>query len=178
MTTSTAPNNSITPNALNNPKPKVTVGDNAGSDVTLKKAEPKIETKPELPVAPVIIDPAKEKKFQVYHSAKASVRTMTDKGKRISFCAYEFITEDKDIIAFLNEQIEQKGLSGITKGALVSAEDKDPMAVLKRKHFAEFLADQAKAKADAANGIFPDMGDTKPAGVPRLNPTHSGQTAN
>lgn len=116
--------------------------------------------------------------WQHYKSSRQSMRMTTTCGKKFHFAQFEMLTQDEDIIGYLDSEISNNPMLGITKGALMNADDKDPMAALKRKHIAEYVAEQAKKAANAASGIIPDMGSTKAAGASQLNPAHSGQVAN
>jgi hypothetical protein len=106
--------------------------------------------------APAALDPTApveqeaEKIFQHYSSSRVSTCLVTTAGVRINFTNYEYYTKNPDIIEYLNEAIAV-GLRGITKGEMVSKDELSPMAALKRKHIAEFLASQ-KGR---------DYGDTK-----------------
>ena len=72
---------------------------------------------PEQPVAPSV----PVVKYQHYKSSRISMRMITPTGGRITFTGYEFITRDKDIIDFLDEEIS-KGLREVTKGELLTKE--------------------------------------------------------
>lgn len=114
-------------------------------------------------------------KYQHYTSARVSMRLVTTAGKPIIFTGYEFLTQNKDLIEYLDKEIKD-GLPGITRGELVSLEDKDPMAALKRKIIAEHEAKKEKDAIAAARGESKDMGKT--AGASTLNPTSTNQVAN
>lgn len=133
---------------------------NAASTIATKLAESK---KPEAP------------KYQHYASARVAMRLITDKGVPIIFTGYQFITQDEDVIEYLNTEIK-KGLPGILKGELLSLEDKDPMAALKRKHIAEYEEEKVQEAIAAAKGETQDMGKTE--GATTLKPATSNQTAN
>ena len=89
-----------------------------------------VDEHPKLPVAPQIqvSEPAPEDvpKYQHYKCARTAMRLITTKGKKVIFTAFEFITADPDIIEYLDEEIKQ-GLNIIVKGALLTADDIDPM---------------------------------------------------
>lgn len=115
--------------------------------------------------------------FQHYKSSRNSTRMITSSGKKIAFCNFALYTQDEDIIDYLDHEIKQNKLLGITKGALMSVEDKDPMAALKSQHIAEYLETEAKKASDAKLGKTVNMGNTKPAGAAKINPAHSGNVA-
>lgn len=116
--------------------------------------------------------------WQHYKGSRQSMRMTTTCGKKFYFAQFELLTQDEDVIGYLDAEIKNNPMIGITKGALMTADDKDPMAALKRKHIAEYIAEQAKQASDTASGIVPDMGSTKVEGAPQLNPANSGNVAN
>lgn len=113
-------------------------------------------------------------KYQHYKSSRTAMRLITVKGKKIIFSGYEFITQDEDIIEYLDYEIKQ-GLPGIVKGELLTVDEANPMEALRRKHVTEYLEQQKEKKADIAKGISKDMGSNA---VNRLNPVSSNQVAN
>jgi hypothetical protein len=148
----------------------------------------KVQKTPEAPANPVAVKPEEQAtakpaivpepvKYQHYTSARVSVRLITHTGGRITFTGYEFITRDKSIIEYLDTEIAN-GLVGIIKGALLTSDEADPVAAMKRKHIAEYLAEEEKKKVNAAKGIIPDMGNNKAPGAASINPTNTNQVAN
>lgn len=101
-----------------------------------------------------------EKKYQHYASSRISMRLITLKGKKITFTNHQFITDDKDIIEYLDTEISN-GLNVITKGKLMTHSESDPMAILRKKHFEEFQKEQDELAKKAALGIQDDMGGAK-----------------
>lgn len=101
-----------------------------------------------------------EKKFQHYKSSRQAMKMISKTGRKIIFVNYQYMTCEKDIIEYLNEEIEL-GLNVITKGELLTSEEADPMAALKRKHIAEYLAKKAEELKNVALGVSKDMGSTK-----------------
>ena len=120
----------------------------------------------------------KAQMFQHYKCSRPSTRMITSCGKKIVFAKFELYTQDEDIIAYLDTEIKQNKMLGITKGSLMSVEDKDPMAALKRQHYEEFKKEQEEKAVDAVNGVTKNMGSTKSAGAAKINPAHSGNVAN
>lgn len=118
-----------------------------------------------------------EEKFQHYTSARVAMRLITEKGKKIIFTGYEFLTRDEDLITYLDNEIEA-GLVSITKGKLLTMADRDPMEVLKKKHIAEYKEQLAQDAFNAAKGITKNMGDTAGGQATKLNPMSAGQVAN
>lgn len=114
--------------------------------------------------------------FQQYRYSKPSCRMITTKGKKFSFVEFELLTQDEDIITYLDNEIKLNPRLGITKGALMSVDDKDPMAALKRQHVAEYLTEQKQKAIDKVAGITRNMGVTENA--INVGATHSGQVAN
>ena len=119
--------------------------------------------------------PTEEKLFQHYSSSRKSMRMITHLGKRIVFISHQLITADQAVIDYLDEQINSDYNPGLKKGKKMTAEDADPMSALKKKHIAEYLAKEAKDKADMANGILAPMGST--AGAKNLGAATSSQVA-
>ena len=117
---------------------------------------------------------SKEAQYQHYKSSRPSMRMITTEGKNISFTGYEFLTQDEDIIEYLDYELS-KGLPGITKGELMTLSDKDPMEALKRKIIKEYEDKKAKEASDKSRGVTKDMGNTQ---VSRVNPLSSDNTAN
>ncbi len=112
-------------------------------------------------------DDTPAEQYQQYTSSRISTCLITPTGKRINFTNYEYYTKDPEIIAYLDNLIKAR-VRGFTKGAVVTAEDINPMAALKRKHIQEFLDSQAGRKFDslkenasgagAGAGILPTTG--------------------
>jgi len=101
-----------------------------------------------------------ELKYQHYSSSRVAMNLVTKKGKHISFTNFQFITADKDLISYIDEEIDQ-GLNVVTKGKLMTVEEADPMAKLKADLKKEILAEQGEAAKKAALGIEQDMGNSK-----------------
>lgn len=100
-----------------------------------------------------------EKKFQHYAYSKACTQMITEEGKKFSFVAGKLITDDKEIINYLDEQI-RAGLNTITKGALLSAKESDPMRAVKAAAVADYIAEQKALNKNSALGIKENMGST------------------
>lgn len=114
--------------------------------------------------------------YQSYASSRSSMRMITDTGVRIIFVAFQFLTVDESVIAYLDSQIKVGG-TGVTKGEKMPLVDPDPMKTLKEKHFAEFEAQQRTQVAAIANGDLRDMGNTKLPGAPKINPASTTAVA-
>ena len=88
-----------------------------------------------------------EASFQSYRSARIATKIVTITGITVNFTNHQFITNNKEIIAYLDEAIKA-GLSGITRGDVVTSEDLDPMVALRKKFYAEFREAEAKREAE------------------------------
>lgn len=136
------------------------------------------------PSATTTAQTPEEKKYQHYSCSMNAMKTITPTGKKIVFVRGELITDDKEVIEYLDDQIS-KGLKMFTKGALLTHEEADPMANLKKKFIEEYLADQEKKKQDAALGKLPNMGSTavktpnliQPVGAVNASQVASGASA-
>lgn len=94
--------------------------------------------------------------YQCYASSRPSMQLITTKGKRIAFVSSQFITTDRDIIEYLDDEIS-RGLNLVTKGKPMTADEIDPMSALKKKHIAEYLAKEQEELADRATGKMRDI---------------------
>jgi len=110
-------------------------------------------------------------RFQHYASSRRSMRMITEEGKAVIFINFKFITDDEDTIAYLDEEI-RKGLRDVTKGELLTSEEADPMAGIKKAAIEEYKQQQAELAKQQALGIEPDMGTTEKT---HLNPSSTKQ---
>lgn len=85
--------------------------------------------------------PSLEETFRVFKSSRSSTRLITDKGFRITFTAYQYITQNKDAIEYLEKCIAE-GVPGISDAGTTTAEELNPENAARKKYFAEFLAMQ------------------------------------
>lgn len=99
--------------------------------------------------------------FTEFSSARRATRMFTQKGARISFVDHKFITDKPELIAYLREEIAA-GMRDIKEVGTVTSADLDPMKALEKQFFAKFQAEQAKRKAELAEGSR-DMGSTSTA---------------
>lgn len=106
------------------------------------------------------LKPVAEVMWQEYMSAAPAVRTITNKGTRIAFTDHKYYTDRKEVVRWLDNEIANRTLPGITKGKFLTSTERDPVARLKKQHIKEYLAEQAQVAADVAAGKFPDMGTT------------------
>lgn len=88
--------------------------------------------------------------FQYYNCSIQSMRMCTSNGTPIIFKDFQLVTDNIDIIAYLEHELS-KGLEsqGITRGALLTKEEMDPMEVLRKQHIAEYIASEAAVTAAA-----------------------------
>lgn len=146
-------------------KAKVTPSIPSDPNTTKPSPEAKAETpEPE----------AEERKFQHYKSSRPSTRLITDTGIRIVFTKFGYMTDQQDVIDYLDREIAA-GLNVIQKGELLTAKESDPMERLRQQHIAEYVAEQKQAKIDAIEGKQRDFGET--TGV-KLNVATSADVAN
>lgn len=115
-----------------------------------------------------------KKEYNSYVSALVSTQMITKFGRRIRFTDKLFITKDPALIEYLDEEIAN-GNQYISKGEMVDTAERDPMAVLRAKHFKEFKEMQAEEARNKALGITKDMGNT--GAKTGLNPLSTGNTA-
>jgi hypothetical protein len=108
------------------------------------KSDSEVPTEKVAPVSPVLSNPnpaTSVPEYQVYNSSRISTCLFTTSGKRINFSNYQYYTKDTEIIAYLDREIKD-GLTGFTKGKMLSAEDLNPEAAKKREIIEEFKASQ------------------------------------
>jgi hypothetical protein len=146
------------------------------SQAALSAQQEETDVREEAAVTEQSKQPVIELKFQHYKSARTAVNLITSTGGKVKFTGYEFITRDEAIIEYLDNEIA-KGLPGIVKGALLTSSEANPMEALKRKHFAEFQAQQVEAATNKALGVQNDMGNNKPAGSAQINPANTNDVA-
>ena len=116
--------------------------------------------------------------FHQYKSARPSIKTLTDSGIVIAFSGFKFVTDNQEVIDYLDGQIAKKGLPGITKvDELLTSANQDPMQIIRDRHFKEFKALEARRKSEAAIGEAQDMGNSNPAGTANINPLSSNGVA-
>lgn len=123
------------------------------------------------------VNEVNEKKFQHYSYAKAATQMITPLGKKFSFIKSAYITDDSEIIEYLDDCIAA-GMKEIVKGSLLTAKDADPMRAVKDAAIAEYKAElEEKAKKEAL-GIFTDMGNVSTEGAAKLGAASTRQVIN
>ena len=100
-----------------------------------------------------------EKEYHMYHCARQSMQVISPTGIPVKFIEGIYYTDNPDVIFYLDHEIERNGLPGISKGDKIVQSDLDPMAALRKKLYAEFLAEQQEAAL--TNKHTKDMGSTE-----------------
>ena len=126
-----------------------------------KASVPKVQDTPEAIKAAIAAaaspTPKEERQYQTYFHSMSSSKMLTDKGTPIIFQEHKCYTDVQEVMDYLDKEIAG-GLKLITKGELVTSEDLDPMAAIKKRVIAEYLKDQEKlaaaGKAQAGSGIM------------------------
>jgi hypothetical protein len=93
------------------------------------------------------------KKYNQYFSSRPRISiTMTD-GRRIAFVGGQYVTDNADEIAFLDEQIRAKHQMIFVKPdhLQVTQEQLDPLASVKKKAVEEYLKQQAEQQDPTRN---------------------------
>ncbi len=90
-----------------------------------------------------------EKTYQTYRSGLENQRIIMRSGKVIRVTGHKYITDNKEEIAFLDEEITL-GFPGLRKGEPVTETDLDPMAAL-RKRIAAEEREKIMKEIDAGN---------------------------
>jgi len=121
-----------------------------------------------------------DQKFQHYSCSRIAMKLITEKGTKIVFTNFKFITCDEEIIEYLNT--EAKGcLKGVIKiGELLTHKEADPMEEVKRKAVEEYKEQQEELIKKRALGQMPNMGNTKTkeALATSVNPMGSNKVTN
>lgn len=101
-------------------------------------------------------DPSKL--FHVFYSSKLSSNMITTTGRYIVFVNGRYVTNSEEEINYLKTEIALGNpfLSVVEGKEIMSAEDLDPMAALKKQHIAEYLEEQKTKAAAIRAGILPE----------------------
>lgn len=95
------------------------------------------------------IDSDNPRTLHVFENTVPSCKMVTPKGKTLTFIGGKFYTDIQEDIDWLNEEIEQQNphlrVHSDPNQRTILAEDLDPEMVLRKKHFAEFQAQQDRA---------------------------------
>lgn len=146
-----------------------------GTEIAEKASEASVDPSSTKEDVEVIVEDTSPK-YQHYTCSRTSMRMVTPTGGRISFAGYEYITRDPSHIEYLDAEIDL-GLNCVTKGALLTVDEANPMEALKRKHIAEYISEKEKTAVNLARGIVSNMGNTKEAGTAQLNPAGTNAVA-
>lgn len=114
--------------------------------------------------------------FQQYKSARVAMRLVTTRGVQIKFTNYELLTQDPEVIEYLDNEIKRRGLPTVTKGAELTLEDINPEKAMERR-LREKIEKEVAAEIEAGTyGKARQFGKTE--GASSLMAAHSGQAAN
>jgi len=100
--------------------------------------------------------------FHQYFSARPKISITMPNGNRIYFQAGNYVTDNESEIEFLDEQVKLgHPIISVQKGKeLITQEQLDPLAAVKAKAIAEYVAKQT-AQQDPSR----DMGNTAQSGA-------------
>jgi len=117
-----------------------------------------------------------EREYSHYKSSRPAVRLITDLGIRIKFVNFELLTDDPDVIEYLDAQIARNGVPGISKSKdTVTLSDRDPMVKLEKDMRAKLELEYEQRLVDAAKGVTRNMGSTE--GAVKINALSAKGTA-
>jgi len=119
-----------------------------------------------------VAETTEEKRFQHYKCDRKSMQMRTHIGTLIAFVDHTFITDNEEVIDYLDSEIS-KGLRGVTKGELLTAKEADPMQRLREKFYKEFQEEQEAIKLKELRGQYRDMGSTEGSGTKALGAASS-----
>lgn len=143
--------------------------------------EPTTEAKPIVTQNPVPAATAAPKHlFTVFYNTIASCKAITPKGKLITFIDGKCITDDEEVIEYLSTEMKRYNsrISQIKGQEQMTAEDLDPMAVLKKKHIAEYKKEQALiATGNSVDASTSDAQKVVPASTTDLANTGAESTS-
>lgn len=107
--------------------------------------------------AVAVQEQAPKKVFNQYFSSRPMISIIMPSGRKLSFVGGRLVTDEEEVIGFLDSQIKSKHPMIFTRTGEEKIEDAtlDPLAALRAKFFAEFQEAQ-KAAVDPSN----DMGNT------------------
>jgi len=93
--------------------------------------------------------PVPTKLYHKFRLVRPTGKMLTDKGLAIIFINYLCITDNPQIISYLNNEIEA-GLGLVTAEGTVTSESLNPMEDMKKRHIAEYLKEQEALKETTA----------------------------
>ena len=117
-----------------------------------------------------------ENQFHVFYSVIPSMQIIDSTGNPIIFVSGRFHTKDQRKIDFLNQMIADGTTSVFVRPdqLTMSDADLDPMEVLRKKHIAEYLAEQAKQLDPESNVTESVQGPLKAASTTDIAPVAAG----
>ena len=108
----------------------------------VEQAVPVVAPTSAVPVVPT-------KLYHKFRLVRPTGKMLTDKGLAIIFINYLCITDNPQIISYLNNEIEA-GLGLVTAEGTVTSESLNPMEDMKKRHIAEYLKEQEALKETTA----------------------------
>lgn len=117
-----------------------------------------------------------EPTFHLFFSVTPSMQVIDSKGQAIIFVSGRHHTKDPARIAFLNEMVEHSGGTIFTNPdqLTMSADQLDPMNVLKAKHIREYLEQQAQFTDPNQDGGISVQGPLTPASTTSIAAVAAG----
>ena len=115
---------------------------------------------------------------RLYKSTFPIVNVISPIGKVIEFRGGIFITDETDLIEYLDDQVAKRAFGGqiyIDPNArTITAEQENPMLALKKKFYEQFQKDQASFINPANDMGTSDQGKLKPASTADIAPVALG----
>ena len=115
---------------------------------------------------------------RLYKSTFPVVNVISPIGKVIEFRGGIFITDETDLIEYLDDQVAKRAFGGqiyIDPNArTITAEQENPMLALKKKFYEQFQKDQASFINPANDMGTSDQGKLKPASTTDIAPVALG----
>lgn len=107
--------------------------------------------------APIEKEAKVERLYNVFYNTIKSCKTITDKGRTISFINGKYVTDVKEEIDYLEHEISLGNNHIYVKEGeeQLTSDELDPMKMLKKKHIAEYLADQESLAEAISKGKLP-----------------------
>lgn len=142
----------------------------AKEDPAKKEEAPTPALKPAKTAAPI-----QEKLYHVFYSTLESCRMITKGGRNIAFVLSKYVTDVPEEIEYLQEEIAlgNSRISVLAGKEQMTADDLDPMKVLKKQHIKEYLAEQALLAKNVAAGTLPESSSEEQ----KLKPGSTADTA-
>ena len=87
-----------------------------------------------------------EKVFQIYTSSLENQKLITRTGRILIVRNYKYLTDEQDIIDFLDSEIKAGGFITMKKAGQTTEDDLDPIAALKKRAVQEYIEEQKVAE--------------------------------